>query len=134
MAFKLSRRSKNKLHKVHPALVAVVEKAIEITDVDFGIADGARTMEDQKERVRTGSSQTLKGRHVPENNESGYSCAVDVFAWVGNEARYEWIWYERIAKAMFKAAIELGVDLEWGGFWVYPKDGVHFQLSRKEFP
>ena len=37
MAFKLSTRSKNKLEGVHPDMVAVVERAIELTKVDLGV-------------------------------------------------------------------------------------------------
>lgn len=41
--FKLSARSLAKLEGVHPHLVSVVKRAIEITEVDFGITEGVRT-------------------------------------------------------------------------------------------
>ena len=38
MAFNLSNRSKGKLEGVHPDMVAVVERAIELTKVDKPVA------------------------------------------------------------------------------------------------
>ena len=48
MAFKLSQRSLDRLDGVHPDLVKVVKKAIEYTDVDFGVIYGVRDLETQK--------------------------------------------------------------------------------------
>ena len=36
MTFRLSQKSMDKLEGVHPAMTAVVERAIQLTDVDFG--------------------------------------------------------------------------------------------------
>ena len=54
MAFKLSNRSKGKLEGVHPDMVAVVERAIELTKVDFGVTYGVRTVEEQEKLVASG--------------------------------------------------------------------------------
>ena len=43
MSFRLSQRSMDKLEGVHPAMTGVVERAIQITDVDFGVTQGIRT-------------------------------------------------------------------------------------------
>ena len=40
MAFKLSNRSLGKLEGVHPDMVAVVEHAIGVTKIDFGVTYG----------------------------------------------------------------------------------------------
>ena len=42
MAFKLSQRSFQRLVGVHPKIVETVKKAIEYTDVDFGVIYGVR--------------------------------------------------------------------------------------------
>ena len=47
--FKLSQRSKDKLTGVKTELIAVVTSAIEHTTVDFGVIQGIRTLEEQKE-------------------------------------------------------------------------------------
>ena len=51
MAFNLSNRSKGKLEGVHPDMVAVVETAITLTKVDFGVTYGVRTVEEQEKLV-----------------------------------------------------------------------------------
>ena len=43
--FKLSQKSLDRLSGVHPDLVAVVKRAIEITEVDFAVLEGVRSKE-----------------------------------------------------------------------------------------
>ena len=45
MAFSLSNRSKGKLEGVHPDLVKVVESAIGLTEIDFGVTYGVRSVQ-----------------------------------------------------------------------------------------
>ena len=63
MTFKLSGRSLDKLVGVDQRLVDVVCRAIEITEIDFGVICGLRTQEEQKELVAKGASQTMKSKH-----------------------------------------------------------------------
>ncbi len=125
--FCFSPRSEKNLQGVNPALIAVVRRALELSPVDFGITEGLRTMERQREMVRTGKSQTLKSRHL-----TGH--AVDVVAYLGANISWEWKYYEQIAAAFKQAGKELGTAIEWGGDWKTLKDGPHFQLSVKDFP
>ena len=53
MTFKLSNRSLEKLEGVYPDLVATVKRAIEITEVDFGVTAGVRDIETQRVFART---------------------------------------------------------------------------------
>ena len=48
MSFRLSQRSMDRLEGVHPDMTAVVERAIQLTEVDFGVTQGVRTLEEQK--------------------------------------------------------------------------------------
>lgn len=125
--FSFSERSKKNLQGVNPALIAVARRALELSPVDFGITEGLRTMERQREMLRTGKSQTLKSRHL-----TGH--AVDVVAYLGANISWEWKYYEQIAAAFKQAGKELGTVIEWGGDWKTLKDGPHFQLSVKDFP
>jgi peptidoglycan LD-endopeptidase CwlK len=43
MSYVLGKRSKERLEGVHPDLVAVVERAITISNVDFTVLEGVRT-------------------------------------------------------------------------------------------
>ena len=124
--YRLSARSLNNLSGVHPDLVAVVKRAIQLTDVDFTVIEGLRTMERQRELVKQGSSQTSNSRHL-----SGH--AVDLMAYVPGD-NWNWKHYPRIAAAMKQAAQELSIPIIWGGDWQTFKDGPHFELPRKDYP
>lgn len=110
MGFKLSKRSLSKLEGVSPALVKVVHRAIELTTVDFGVICGLRTIEEQKQLVASGASQTMKSKHIDGH-------AVDLMAYIGDRASWELTLYDNIADAMRVAAIEEGVAIRWGAAW-----------------
>jgi peptidoglycan L-alanyl-D-glutamate endopeptidase CwlK len=120
-------RSKKKLKGVHPDLVAVIERALEISGLDFIVTEGLRTAERQKELYNSGASRTMNSRHL-----TGH--AVDLAVKVGDEIRWDWPLYHRLAKYVMEAAYELKIDVEWGGDWVSFKDGPHYQLSKKKYP
>ena len=113
MAFKLSTRSKNKLKGVHPNMVAVVERAIELTKVDFGVTYGVRSLAEQEKLVASGRSQTMKSKHLE-------GLAVDLMAYVGSRASWELNLYDDIADAMKESAIQNGIGIRWGAAWNIP--------------
>ena len=123
----LSRKSLDRLAGVHPDLVRVVKRAIEITTVDFAVLEGVRSKSRQEQLVKAGASQTMNRRHITGN-------AVDLGAYVSGSVRWDWPLYHKIADAVKQAASELGVPIEWGGDWRTFKDGPHFQLPHKEYP
>tara|TARA_Y100000114_G_scaffold47994_1_gene43752 strand:+ start:113 stop:583 length:471 start_codon:yes stop_codon:yes gene_type:complete len=116
MAFSLSSRSRGKLEGVHPDMVAVVERAIEITKVDFGVTYGVRTLEEQKKLYESGRSQTMNSKHLLQDS-SGYSHAVDVVAYDGSDVIWEINVYDDICDAFKQAAEEKGVAIKWGAAW-----------------
>ena len=125
--FKLSRRSLERMQGVHPDLVKVVLLAIQLTEVDFGVTEGVRTIEKQREYFAKGASKTMKSRHL-----TGH--AVDLAAYIGAEVRWDWPLYHKLADAMKRAANSLNVPIVWGGDWKSFKDGPHFELDRKVYP
>jgi peptidoglycan L-alanyl-D-glutamate endopeptidase CwlK len=125
--YSLGPRSKQRLKGVHPDLVKVVERAIEISTIDFTVLEGLRTPERQKALLEAGASQTLNSRHI-----TGH--AVDLGAWVDNQVDWSWPLYHKIAAAMKDAATQEGVSIVWGGDWRTFKDGPHFELNRKVYP
>lgn len=127
MAFNLSKASRARLVGVHPELVAIVERAIELTPVDFKITEGLRSVTRQKELFAAKATQTMNSRHL-----TGH--AIDVVAMVGGSVRWDWPLYGRIATAFKQAALERGSPIVWGGDWKTLKDGPHFELDRKRFP
>lgn len=125
--FKLSKMSERRLSEVHPDLQAVVRRALELSPVDFTVLEGKRSLARQKQLVLAGASTTMNSRHL-----TGH--AVDLGAYVGGRVRWDWPLYHQIAPAVKRAAIELGVEIEWGGDWTYFKDGPHWQLSWDKYP
>lgn len=123
----LNPRSEKNLGGVHPKLVAVVRRAAEISDLDFIVTEGVRTLERQKELYAKGASQTMKSRHL-----TGH--AVDLAALVGTEVRWDWPLYAKLAGAMKEAAKELGTVITWGGDWTSFKDGPHFEINPVTYP
>lgn len=126
--FRLSKRSEENLRGVHPDLVKVVHRALEITDIDFMVIEGKRNEARQRQLVASGKSQTMNSRHL-----TGH--AVDCAPLVNNHIPWnDWSYFKKVADAMMQAAKEFGVDIEWGGNWKTFKDGPHFQLTHKTYP
>lgn len=131
--FQFGKKSKERLKGAHPDFVKVAERAIQLTKVDFGFSEVLRTLETQQIYVDTGKSQTLNSRHLPDE-ETGLCFAGDVYGYVDGKASYQDKDMRAIAKAFFKAAIELGIQIEWGGHWKSFIDKPHYQLSHKTHP
>jgi peptidoglycan L-alanyl-D-glutamate endopeptidase CwlK len=110
MSFKLGSKSLHELDGVHPDLVAVTKRAIELTVQDFAVHDGIRTLDEQKKLVASGASQTLDSRHI-----TGH--AVDLVPVINGKLRWEWEPIYKIADAVRLAARELGIPIRWGGAW-----------------
>lgn len=125
--YNLSDLSESRLKGLHPDLKRVVQRAIQITDVDFMVVEGRRTLSRQKKLVAAGRSQTLNSRHL-----TGH--AVDLCAWIDGKLKWAKPESKEVADAMKAAADELNVDLEWGGDWRSFKDTPHFQLSWSDYP
>jgi len=127
MNYTLSKKSRDRLSGVHPDLVKVVERAIEITEIDFAVLEGVRSKTRQEQLVKAGASQTMRSRHL-----TGH--AVDLGAYVAGSVRWDWPLYHKLAVAVKQAAAELQIPIEWGGDWTTFKDGPHWQLPWKEYP
>lgn len=108
--FTLGAKSLAELEGVHPDLVAIVRRAIELSSQDFAVHDGIRTLAQQQELVNAGASQTLDSRHI-----TGH--AVDLVPYINGKLRWEWQPIYRIADAVRMAAKEQGTPIRWGGAW-----------------
>jgi peptidoglycan LD-endopeptidase CwlK len=110
MTFKLSQRSLDKLEGVDKRLQKAVHYAIGETKVDFGVICGLRTIEEQRELVAKGASQTLKSKHLDGE-------AVDLMAYIGSRGSWELNLYDDIADAMREGAERANVPIRWGAAW-----------------
>lgn len=127
MSFRFSARSLKAMEGVHPDLVRVMHRALELSPLDFVVTEGLRSRERQKLLFAQGASKTLNSRHI-----TGH--AVDLAPWLGGQIRWDWPLFHQLAAAVKQAAQELGVPIVWGGDWRTFKDGPHFELDRKSYP
>lgn len=152
MSFKFGAKSEKKLAGVYPPLVRVARRAIEISEVDFGIVQGVRTQDEQDElytqgrtteEIRKAGIKNLVGKphmakvtwtrnsnHLPKSD--GYGHAIDVGAYLNGvyqngDTAAEQALYPKIAEAMKKAAKELGISIKWG-----PDIGLKTDLGHYE--
>ena len=128
MDFAFSASSLSKLDGVHPDLVRVAKRAIEISPIDFGITDGVRSQTRQLELVGQGKSHDEDSQHLLKS--SGYGHAIDVYAWVNSKMNWTNRTYGPIVQAFFTAAIEEEVQIRAGHLWLGLHDSVHIELSR----
>jgi peptidoglycan L-alanyl-D-glutamate endopeptidase CwlK len=130
--FELSKRSTERLIGVHPDLIKVVKLALTLSDIDFTVIEGVRTIEKQREYFAKGASKTMASRHL-----TGH--AVDLYP-VGKPT--PWDRCPSIAEAMFAAARMLSIPIRWGGDWDMDGDskdekfydGPHFELLKSKYP
>lgn len=133
MSYVLGKRSKERLEGVHPDLVAVVERAIEISKMDFFVGEGLRSLERQKKLVASGASRTMNSRHL-----TGHAVDLHPHPYKGDHDQDgipnsdDHDAYEPIVEAMKQAANELGLVMEHGYDWGW--DSPHHELSRKTYP
>ncbi len=122
--YRLGANSLKKLEGVHPDIERVVKRAIELTTVDFTVVEGLRTLAQQRDYVARGVSKTLDSAHL--------TCdAVDVAPWV--DGKIPWnntVAFQEVAEAMFAAADELGVLIQWGADW--DLDGIRVDRDSDE--
>jgi peptidoglycan L-alanyl-D-glutamate endopeptidase CwlK len=141
MGYSFGTVSKVELIGVHPDLVAVANLAISLSNQDFAVHDGLRTLVEQEKLVAKGAAKTMKSKHLAQSD--GFSHAIDLVPYINGKLRWEWgpIYY--IAEAVHQSATQLDVKLVWGGVWDHPfldlegdreglKDAVKAYVKRRQ--
>ncbi len=121
--FILGKRSTDNLIGVHPDLVRVVKRALELSPVDFTVIEGLRTKERQAELLKQGFTRTMNSRHIIGQAVDIVPLPVD---WNNPKP------FGLVAEAMKKAADELGVKITWGGDFKTFVDLPHYQIEVKK--
>lgn len=121
----INERSVMRLVGVNDKLVKIVQRASQISEVEFIVTEGVRTLERQKVLFAKGASKTMKSKHLVGR-------AVDLAPVIDGEVRWDWPPFYKIADSMKQAAKEQGVVIVWGGDWKSFPDGPHFELGINE--
>jgi len=135
--YSFTESSEKNFANVHPDLVKLARKALELSPVNFGVSEGARSVDRQRYLLGQRATQTLDSRHIPAEPMGGgnnLSHAIDIFPFVGGEARYDGRLFAEIKEAWDQASVLLKIPFEWGGDWKDFHDAPHFQLPVKEYP
>lgn len=120
--FSFSKASLDKMNGVNSKLVILMKEAIKNTPYDFKITEGLRTVERQKELVKTGKSKTMNSYHLKGK-------AVDIAVLIDNKVTWDFKYYKEVASHIKEVAKKLGYVITWGGDWKTFKDGPHFQIE-----
>ena len=98
--YKFSKRSLRNLEGVHPLLVNVVHRALELSNIDFTVVEGLRTIEKQREYVAKGASKTMNSYHLKQKD--GYGHAVDIYPYYNGSVQVDapLSEFKKIANAM----------------------------------
>lgn len=135
------RISSERLMTCHPDLIAIMKLAIGRSRVDFGIAQGARTWEDQLNYYQQGKSKLdprieankERAKHVVGSGWRKLSAAADIYIYHPNDELRRKLAYDRSSLAYVAGVIcscaeelhqcgEVLHKVRWGGNW--DKDGV----------
>lgn len=136
--FIFGKTSTRRLVTCHSDIQHVMIFALYISEVDFFIAEGARSKEKQDKYFATGASKVEwpdSFHNVDDTDDTpDISFAVDAVPWVDGKAVWSYktpedkaTWCE-LTRAIKKAAKLLNVPLEWG-FDLWKWDRPHWQLT-----
>lgn len=123
MPFAFGAGSLKEAQGVHPRLVDVFKRAIRMSPVDFSLHDGLRSMEEQRQYVRDGVSQTMESLH--RKQADGWGHAGDLVPYINGKLRWEWPPIYKIAATVAQALIDHNkanpdkppLRIRWGGCW-----------------
>lgn len=136
MGFKFGARSRVQVNSCHPDLQKILNKTIEISDIDFGVSEGHRPTERQQELYAIGRTKDLHKKPVTQidgitkkgKHNHKPSLAADIYIWHDNKATRQKIAYDNVHLAYVMGLMqavakelhakgEITYALRWGGNW-----------------
>lgn len=120
--YNFSSTSRKRLGTCHPDLSRVMEAAIDVSDIDFGIAEGVRSVALQHEYYLRGKSKLDGVRNKSKHNIIP-SLAVDIYAWVDGKTCYDKETLSYLAglihgiSELFYSESIINHRVRWGGNW-----------------
>lgn len=127
--FKFSKKSLEKVNnpKLHPRLRELLIQAISTSPIDFTVIETVRTVEQQKINVAKGVSKTMRSRHIPSTNKSGYCEAFDIAPYPVNWNDKER--FKQLSTHILATAKKMRINLTWGGTWKTLVDMPHYEIK-----
>ena len=122
MEYKFGKTSQIRLNTTHKDLQTIMHYAIQRSEIDFGIAEGYRSLARQQVLFKEGKTKidgiTKTGKHniFP-------SMAVDIYAYYDNKAQWDkesLIFIAGVIHTAAKILLNMGLiehKIRWGGNW-----------------
>lgn len=119
--YRFSKRSKGNLVGLHPEIGFMFTEAIKITEMDFMLFEGVRTMKRQRYLYATGASKTLDSYHL-------YGLAGDAVPTPNGKLTWKEEYFPPMVKAIKQVIKTHGLEVQWG-YDLWKWDKAHFQMS-----
>ena len=117
--YAFGRGSQDAMRGVHPDLIRVMGRALSFGVMDFSLSHGTRTIDEQREYVRQGKSQTMDSMHLIQDD--GWAHAIHAVPYPQSvNGRGVWDDLPRfgvLAGLILAAATIEQVGVRWGGDW-----------------
>lgn len=121
MKYKFGNKSSQKLSTCHPQLIAVMQRALELSPYDFSIIHGHRGKEVQNALFDSGASKKqfpMSKHNATDDRGKPCSEAIDFAPWVNGTIDWkDSLIFSVIAGIIMAAATEKEVTIRWGGDW-----------------
>lgn len=108
--------SKVRRERMHPDIASIADLALRLSEQDFGIHSGKRTMTEQMALKASGASQTLHSKHLGDDDLDDADAADLVpvvdgkFTWAAGPVFI-------VMQSVQRAAEFLQIPCTWGGAW-----------------
>lgn len=121
--YRFGSTSIRRLSTCREELQQVMKLAIQRSPIDFGIAQGHRSVQEQQTLYAQGRTEPgaivthVDGIRKKSQHNFNPSNAVDIYGWVNGQATWEPKTLIFISGIIMSCANELGIALRWGGNW-----------------
>lgn len=124
---KASKRTKDNLKGVDERLSVLVGYALAISEIDFFVNEGLRTVETQQKYFKEGKSQ-LDGVNKKSKHQIGKAIDVYYVGWTNKDSQDDPRW-KKLIDTFRLAGEKLGLDLTFGYDWKSFVDKPHIELK-----
>ena len=109
--FKFGKKSLENLAGVDKDLILVLNQAIAISAIDFGITEGMRSPERARQLKAEGKSK------VGDKSKHCTGLAVDIVCYHQGKVTWEYEFYEMVAQVIGEVADTFDIKIRSGGSW-----------------
>lgn len=116
--FYLSKTSKSRLVGIDERWLKIIDLALSITLIDFGIpADGGLRSKQRQQAMFVDINIKTNCDGIFNRSKHQDGLALDFFAYINGEASWSRSHLTHVAAALLQAASILGFKVRWGGFF-----------------